>query len=138
MRTRYGLLFLACLSLVCAPVAYVGCSSAQRTAYIAAKATHVTVQEAMRLWGAHVKQVVDSHPGAAQLEKLQGQEEKVKDAFDKYIASMKLVADTGRTAASMVSTNGPSTVDVLNALKANADRDLEDLVALLRSFGVKI
>jgi hypothetical protein len=92
----------------------------------------------MSLWGAHVKQVIDSKPSQDTLTSLNKQELQVRDAFDKYLASMKLVADAGRTAAAMSSTNGVTTTDVLNALKVNADRDLTDLVALIRSFGVKI
>lgn len=128
MRMRFSFLLLACVSLVVTPLAPVGCSSPQRTVYVTAQATHVSVQEAMRLWGAYV---AAKHPPVEQ-------EIRVKDAFDKYVASMKLVADAGKTTADASSTNSTTASAVLSALKANADRDLDDLVSLLRSFGVKI
>lgn len=129
--TGVPLMGFACLGLICGIGALAtGCSTAtpQQITYQAAGTTVVTVDAAMKEWGAYVQA---EHPSAAE-------EAAVRAAYDKYQAAMAAACDAGAIYASTASTNAPAASLALNQAVANASQELSDLENLISSFGLKL
>ena len=112
------------------PIGFIisGCKSTpQEITFQAASTTVVGVDTAMNLWGSYVAQ---AHPGT-------NQEMIVKNAYEKYQASMAAVCDAGEIYAATGGTNGTATA-AFNQAIANSGQDLADLENLINSFGVKL
>lgn len=106
-----------------------GCSTTpQQVAYRTTGTTIVSVDAAMKEWGAYV---ATAHPPASQ-------EAAVKNAYEKYQAAMATACDAGAIYASTSSTNAPAASAALNQAIANAGQELADLERLITSFGVKL
>jgi len=122
-------LSLATLVLMTLP----GCaSSPARIAYNVENSAQVTVSAAMGAWGDYVAQ---NHPPAAQ-------EQKVKDAYEKYQATLTAVIDATTLAINLAAANGgtnnPSAWGGVDIAQAQATAALTDLVTLVRTFGANI
>lgn len=110
-----------------------GCSTTPSTAAYRTSATaKVSVDSAMRSWGNYVAQF---HPPVSQ-------EAAVRDAFKKYQLAQAAILDAAinyRTAQETGDAEGQTTAqNALSASVATASGALDDLVALIQSFGVKI
>jgi len=116
------------LALLLPAAAIVGCASAPTNAYKSEAATDATVRAAMTAWGNYV---AENHPPASE-------ELAVKNAFEKYQSTELLAIDATATFVSTVSTNSATPLDAVTAASSTAAQSINDLVNLLRSFGVKI
>lgn len=108
-----------------------GCSTSdQKAALQVASGTVVSVDLAMKEWGAYVKA---NHPPVAQ-------ELAVKDAFQKYQASMVVVCDAGAVYASTAgSTNLSSAASTaFQSAIGNETASIADLENLITKFGVTL
>lgn len=107
-----------------------GCKSTpQQVAYQTAGTTIVSVDQAMKLWGAYVKA---AHPPV-------GQEQDVKAAFLKYQASMLVVCDAGAAWSQAVTPDAQLTAaNALQIAVTTATENITDLENLIRQFGVKL
>lgn len=106
-----------------------GCASTpQGVAYQATGTTRIGVYGAMELWGAYVKAV---KPPVAQ-------EAAVKDAFEKWQASMVAVCDAGQVWSLATSTNAIPAQDKFEAAVAAAGQARGDVINLITKFGVKL
>lgn len=105
-----------------------GCSTTpQQATYRAAGTAIVSVDTAMKLWGAYV---AAQHPPASQ-------EMAIKSAYEKYQASMAVVCDAGAVYSSTGGTNAAA-VGALNQAVHDSGQELVDLENLITSFGVKL
>ena len=100
-----------------------GCGTAPKRTYQTVSTAVITVDAAMDAWGHYVSQF---HPPLAD-------EQKVKDAFDKYRVAAIVVVDAGKAYAS-----GSGSTKDLNAALAVAAASLGDLVNLIQAFGITI
>ncbi len=106
-----------------------GCSTANRSAYVAEVATHTSVKVAMSLWDAYVKS------GKATV----AQEQQVKAAYDKVRLAAIALADAGQIMAAASSTNGG--INFTAALSQGATEYTQaqaDLIALLKGLGLPV
>jgi hypothetical protein len=105
-----------------------GCSTTpQQAAYQGAGTTVVSVDTAMKLWGAYV---ASNHPGT-------NTEAAVKSAYEKYQASMAVVCDAGAAYSATGGTNATATAALQQAVE-NSGQEIVDLENLISSFGVKL
>lgn len=108
---------LCALLLLSTPL--VSCSSSWRsTSYKTAGTTIITADTAMKAWAIYVAN------GKANPE----QEQKVREAYDKYRASMSVVVDVGK--ASTTSTN----LAMLDVVVITANIAQSNLVAVIAAF----
>jgi hypothetical protein len=121
MRLTFRPHFATLLLLVALLAA--GCGTAQRNAYRTAYTTAVSVDAAMSAWGDYV---AEFHPPASE-------EAKVKAAYERYRASMLVVADAGKAWA-----EGTGSQARLDLAIATAAGSLGDVLDLVRKFGVNI
>lgn len=121
---------LVCLALVACLVA--GCNMGpRRAAYTALAGTEITLDAAMQAWGDYQAQF---HPPMTQ-------EGMVQYAYDKVQAAGIAATDAAKVLSDLPTSNPAAIADAqAKADKASADQAqaLSELVALLRSFGVKI
>ena len=131
MKIRHYIVtvWLVCLTLGLAPMAFTGCKSGpQLVAYKTAATTAVTAEAAVRAYNAW----------AAQGKTTVAQNQAVKAAFLKYQATFAVVCDLGAAyAASGSNTNAPGAAALQQAI-ANSAASIADVVNLVRSFGVKL
>jgi hypothetical protein len=121
------------LSSLVLGLATTGCKSTspQQITYQATGTAIVTVDTAMKLWGAYVK---ETDPGP----EIEGQ---VKAAYDSYQAAMAVACDAGAVYAATSVTNAAASSKASLALQqaiTNANQELIDLENLIQSFGVKL
>lgn len=124
-------LLLICALLPALCLGTVGCKNPQQASYAAVGTVQVSVEAAMSAWNLYVGQ---NHPPVAT-------ELKVKAAYEKYQQAMAAVCDAGAIYAAAGVTNSAGQTGASAALQAatsNAGQTLADLVALIRSLGVKI
>jgi hypothetical protein len=114
--------------LLCALSLFCGCASAPETAFKAEAATDITVSAAMTAWGDYVAQF---HPPASE-------ELAVESAFDKYQALEILAVDATAFYTEETSTNSAGSTAAMTSAQNDAGQALEDLISLIRTFGVKI
>lgn len=123
---------LCALLFILAPVVTLttGCGTFGKTAYRTTATAGVTVDAAMSAWGRWVK---EHKPSAAD-------ELKVKNAFEKYQATVTIVADTGSAYLKAKQANAglPQAQIEFNAAVAAAGAALADLTNLILSFGAKL
>lgn len=114
----------AALAFTALPIAVTqtGCASANRTAYQTVGVTQITVDAAMNAWGAYV---ASGKAGETQ-------EAQVKLAYQQYQATAVTVIDAARAAGA--NANAP----ILNQAVAAASASLNNLINLVKSFGVKL
>lgn len=107
-----------------------GCKSGSvnQIAYQSTGTTIVSVDQAMKLWGAYV---AAKHPPVEQ-------EIQVKTAFQKYQAAMLIVCDAGATYSSATSTNITSSAGVLEVATTGVLSSITDLENLITKFGVTL
>lgn len=125
------LLSFSLLTLWLAPVTFsVGCKSANTTAYRATGAAVVTVDKAMTAWGEYVAKF---HPPVEQ-------EQRVKDAFEKYQTAASAVAKAGAEHAKLANdpNREPGAKITLDETIAAAGAALEQLTFLIQRFGAKL
>lgn len=116
------------LILASASFTLTGCGSTpQKIAYQAAGTTVVTVDTAMSGWGAYV---AVKHPGT-------NEEMTVKNAYEKYQASMAVVCDAGAAYSATGGTNATATA-AFNQAIANSSQNLTDLEKLITTYGVTL
>jgi hypothetical protein len=112
------------LGLVAVAVVVAGCVyGPKRVAYNTLAGTEITVDTAMQAWGAYVQQV---HPPAQQ-------EKQVADAYANYQLAEEAAIDATHAVIS-----GTGTSAQQSQATAQAATALNELVGLLRQFGVKI
>lgn len=103
-------------------------TSAARATYVTAATTTVTVEAALRAYNVF----------AANGKTTVAQNAQVKKAFERYQASMMVLCDAGAIyAAGMTNTNLAAQAAVQQAA-LNASASINDIINLIRSFGVKI
>lgn len=106
-----------------------GChTTPQQATYRAAATTTVTVEVAVRAYNEFAKQ------GKTTVQ----QNQQVKAAYEKYQLAMNIVCDAGEIYAASSTTNNAAADLALQAAMANAQQTINDVIALVRSFGVKI
>lgn len=116
---------LSILAITCL-FAVVGCNTpAVVVAYKAESTAVVTIDTAMLAWGDYVSA---HHPGPIH-------EQKVMDAFNHYKLCALAVVDASKAFAE---SSSPDDKTKLNAALAAASASLADVLAAVRSFGVKI
>jgi len=112
-----------------APVLMTGCGTTpQRASFQAAGTTQITVETALRAYNEFAK------AGKTTV----AQNQQVKAAYEKYQVAMLVVCDAGEIYASMSGgTNSPAASLALQAAVGNANTEINDVVRLIQSFGVK-
>jgi len=107
-----------------------GCKTANTAAYKVTGTAVVTVDTAMKAWGDYVR---DNHPSVEQ-------EQRVKDAYEKYQAAALAVTTAGAAHARVLAAQGDATgpLTTLNAAIAIASASLSDLIAAIQRFGIKL
>ena len=133
MRTCFAkAVSFALLTLVLSvgvPLAFEGCSSTVRTAYVAEVTTRTTVEAAMGLYNQAVK------AGKVTID----QEKSVKAAYEKVQASMIIVCDTGKLLSTATSTNTLTGLEqVLTQAATDYAQNKADLFNLLTQLGIKL
>jgi hypothetical protein len=127
---RLKLLLIPLLSISLLVGCANGCKSTpQQVAYQSAGTTIVSVDQAMKLWGAYV---AAKHPPVEQ-------EIAVKVAFQRYQSAMLVVCDAGGIyAGSINSSNAVTASGILQSAVANASVAIADLENLITKFGVTL
>jgi hypothetical protein len=136
MKTIRHLLFLMCLlCLPLAPMLFIGgCSSVNRSAYVGANASRITVETAMKGFNYWVKDQRAKGKDTTEVER------KVFAAFQKWKQAQIALADAGRLQAVYLSTNtagGTGISAAFEDLTGNAAQYKTDLLDLLASIGLK-
>ncbi len=104
------------------------CATAPTTAFKVESGVQVSVVTAASAWNSYV---AANHPSAAV-------ELQVRAAFEKYQRAELLAIDVTASYASVTATNAPLAASNLAAASTAVTNDLNELVSLLQSFGVKI
>ena len=128
----YAWLLIGALAFAVMPGA-TGCKSTpQQITYNTAAATTITVETALKAYNVFAAQ------GKTTIE----QNRQVKAAYEKYQAAFAVVCDAGTIYAAssdtIGGTNAPAASLALQQAVINANASLNDIINLIRSFGVKL
>ena len=122
-------LLLALALMLPSAVLFTGChTTPQQATYQAAGTASVTVETALKAYDVF----------AAQGKTTPAQNAAVKAAYEKYQAAFAFVCDAGAIYASTGQTNTPAASAAVQTAIVNANQTIADLLALVRSCGVKI
>lgn len=121
----FGSLVVLSWCILLAPMALVGCKTANQSAFKTVKTVDITADVAMKAWAEYVRL---KHPGVEV-------ERRVESAYNKYIATMLVVADAGAALAKADNQDTRTKMDIALAAAAAA---LGDVTSLVQLFGAKI